>query len=303
MRNNNIHQQVGNGKAPPFPYRVITEKDRDEAFRKLQNLNFEKGESLSLSSVGNKASNYYFQKYRVKTKVGKWSHWDKWHDKEKREKLIEVDKQLHRGSPKVIGTPAGLNSAMRMSGNSVNQFKPYVGVYIYQLFKPKRILDITAGWGDRLVSAMSQNIDYIGIDTNKSLKTPYGRMIKHFSQFSTSKVIMKFMKAENVEYDKLPKYDLIFTSPPYFSLEKYRGMEKFKDDEDFVKSFFIPAISGAYGNLTKGGHMALNMPEEMMLILKPIYGAPKCIKMPIHSRFSYKSKKKRFECIYVWKKL
>ena len=33
----------------------------------------------------------------------------------------------------------------------------------------------------------------------------------------------------------MPKYDLIFTSIPYFDLEKYEGMEIFKNKEEFIE--------------------------------------------------------------------
>jgi 16S rRNA G966 N2-methylase RsmD len=290
------------GEGLNFPLSTITPDDRDKEFQKLQKLKFNDKDELSLSYAGNKASNFYFQLFRSKTKIGKWSHWDAWNDPDKRKKIINADKSLHKKNPKCIGTPTCLRSAMRMSLGSVNQFKPYVAVFVYQKFKPNRILDFTAGWGDRLVAAMSQNIDYIGIDTNKSLKGPYTRMIKEFSKRSTSKVKMIFKKAQDVDYTKLEPYDLIFTSPPYFSLEQYRGMEKFDNDKDFVTSFFIPTINKSWNSLKKGGVLALNMPEDMYDFLVPILGKGNKIKMPIANRFAYKSKKKRFEYIWWWRK-
>ena len=93
-------------------------------------------------------------------------------------------------------------------------------------------------------------------------------MISDFEDKSTSNVMMIFEKSQNVDYSKLPKYDLIFTSPPYFNLEKYEGMEIFKDKEEFIEKFWRPTIEKAFKYLEKGGNIALNMPEEMYNAIK-----------------------------------
>jgi hypothetical protein len=291
------------GGGPPYPYIKITTKQRDDAYENLKK--YECGDKLTLSTTGNKVSNYYFQPYRERTKVGKWSHYSAWLDDEKRKKIIDIDKRIHRKNPKIIGTPAGLQSAMRMSLGSVNQFKPYIAVCgVYKKFKPKRILDTSAGWGDRLIGAMAMNIDYIGIDQNIKLITPYKRMIKDFENKTTSDIRMIFKKSQDVDYSKLPRYDLIFTSPPYFDLEKYEGMEIFKNKDEFIEKYWRPTIEKAYKYLEKGGHLALNMPEEMYIALKPMIGnADSKIKMPIQNRFNYKGDPPKFEYIYVWKKM
>jgi tRNA G10 N-methylase Trm11 len=98
-------------------------------------------------------------------------------------------------------------------------------------------------------------------------------MIKDFEDKTTSEVIMIFKKSQDVDYSKLPKYDLIFTSPPYFDLEKYEGMEIFKNKDEFIEKYWRPTIEKAYKYLEKGGHLALNMPEEMYIALKPMIGS------------------------------
>lgn len=286
-----------------YPYVKITKEERDKAFEGLQNIECQG--DLSLSVVGNKSSNYYFQPYRVKTKIGKWSHYSAWNDPEKRKQIIEIDKKINRDTPQIIGTPAGIQSAMRLSLGSVNQFKPYIAICaVYDRFKPKRVLDISAGWGDRLIGAMAKNIDYIGIDQNKKLEKPYTQMISDFKNNTTSNVRMIFEKSQDVDYSKLPPYDLIFTSPPYFDLEKYEGMETFKNKEDFIENYWKPTVIPAFKHLDKGGHMALNMPEEMYKpLIKIIDKADIKIKMPIQNRNNWKDGNvKKFEYIYIWKK-
>jgi len=292
------HQQRGRGRGEPFPYIEIPTSVRDSQYEKLRELKFKPNEAMSLSTIGNKVSNYYFQPYRKKTKIGKHSHYSRW--KEDPDRIRSIAKKLGRNP----NNPAELQAALQMSSGSINQFKPYVAVYVYQKFKPGRVLDTSAGWGDRLIAAMSQDIDYIGIDSNTKLRTPYTRMINDFKDKSNSSVKMIFKKSENVDYSKLPKYDLIFTSPPYFSLEKYEGMTEYKDDKEFAEKYFIPTIEESWKYLSKGGVLALNMPKEMYKLLTPLLGRAKTIKMPIQNRFAYKKEKKAkpSESIYWWKK-
>lgn len=287
----------------PFPYIVIPKTVRDEQYEKLRELDFKPNEEMTLSNIGNKTSNYYFQKYRSKTKTGKWSQYERW--KNDPDKIRNIALKLYRkkGLKKISDIePYQIRDSLRMSGNSVNQFKPYVAVYVYQKFKPNRILDISAGWGDRLIGAMSQDIDYIGIDSNKKLEVPYNNMIRDFKDKTNSKVQMIFKKSEDVDYSKLPKYDLIFTSPPYFSLEKYEGMTEYDDNKEFAETYFIPTIKEIWKYLSKGGVLALNMPEEMYKLLVPILGRSNVIKMPIQNRFNFKVSEKKYESIYWWKK-
>lgn len=278
----------------------ITIKERDDDYEKLQNLTFNNKDKLKLSKVGNKVSNYYFQKYRYKTKYrNRLSHYEAWNNKEHRKKIILFAKKIIKTDKY---TEDNLRASMRFLYGSINQFKPYVAVYIYQKFKPNRILDISAGWGDRLIAALSQDINYIGIDSNKKLINPYKKMLKDFEYKTNSKYKIIFNKSENINYSKLPKYDMIFTSPPYFDIEKYEGMTEYENKDDFINNYFLPTIKNSYKYLEKNGYMVLNIPEELYKILKKIFGKAKYIKMPIHNRFINVDKTKKYEKIYYWKK-
>ena len=58
-------------------------------------------------------------------------------------------------------------------------FKISVGLKILEIFKAKKWLDISAGWGDRLLCAIGHGVDlYCGVDPNKCLHPYYQEMIK-----------------------------------------------------------------------------------------------------------------------------
>jgi hypothetical protein len=150
---------------------------------------------------------------------------------------------------------------------SVNQFRPGVAKWIYCLLGAKKgILDISAGWGGRCLAAISLGIPYIGVDANTNLKKSYEQMIKMYAggggEGGEGGVKMIFSPAEKVDFSKF-EYDLIFTSPPYFTLEKYENMPSYGSKQEFLDVFFIPVILSAWRYLKVGGKMALNMPEEM----------------------------------------
>ena len=184
---------------------------------------------------------------------------------------------------------------------SVNQFRPMVAKYIYQRFKPKRVLDISAGWGNRLLAAMACDIDYIGIDSNKNLKSAYEKMYQMYPTKSNIQIIIN--NSENVDFSKLPEYDMIFTSPPYYTVEMYQNMKQYDSKENFVNTFFKPVVMNSYKNLKKGGYLILNMPVDMKdeMVKFKIAKRINAIKMPIQNRFSDGTK--RFEYIYWFQKL
>ena len=49
--------------------------------------------------------------------------------------------------------------------NECSSFRPTVIVSIIKMFKSKCLLDISSGWGDRLIGAMAADVDYyLGCD-------------------------------------------------------------------------------------------------------------------------------------------
>jgi hypothetical protein len=273
-----------------FPYREITKQDALDDYEKLRNHTFK---NLGFALVGNKTTDYYFQKYRTKAVYGnKISHEAAWANPESRKKIIEYAKKWKDD------TPSGYRSAMRFLYGSINQFKPSNAMVVYNKFKPKHILDFSSGWGGRCLAAMALDIDYTGIDSNMSLHRPYQQMLNDLPTSANIKII--FDRAENIDYSKIPPYDLVFTSPPYEMLEKYYGMKDYGNR--FYEEFFLPVIRRIYANLQPSGIIALNMPKVMMDHLKPqINGPIHTIKMPIHNRFVH-TQKKNFELIYWFQK-
>lgn len=258
---------------------------------------------------------YFFLHHRIKAKTrSHLSFYDAMKDPAKKKHLTELVVR-YKKKPLQDYDKQGLLKAQyqvfQLYYGTINQFRPIVAKWVYLHFKPKGILDFSAGWGGRALAAMSLGIPYIGIDANARLAPAYRQMIQILDP--TASVELHFQPAETVDFSQFHgKYDLIFTSPPYFMIEEYEKMPAYKTKEGFLQKFFIPTVLAAWKYLPRRGHMALNMPEEMYDAVKD--HLPKrigAIKMPLSNRHPTNASKKqtlgqtdteRFELIYVWKK-
>jgi tRNA1(Val) A37 N6-methylase TrmN6 len=243
--------------------RNITKEDAILSFERLKELNC--NINPGLNHAGIKALDYIFLKHRIKAKTKSGiSFYDAIRNKKMSQSLL---KYVKRWKHKTITKKNMVNlkyDIFQLIYGSVNQFRPGVAKWIYCLLGAKKgILDISAGWGGRCLAAISLGIPYIGVDANTNLKKSYEQMIKMYAGGGgEGGVKMIFSPAEKVDFSKF-EYDLIFTSPPYFTLEKYENMPVYGSKKEFLDVFFIPVILSAWRYLKVGGKMALNMPEEM----------------------------------------
>lgn len=289
----------------------IKEITKDEAIEDYQKLKECPCDKIDRTHTGLKAIDYFFFDHRLKTKTRrKVSFINIMTNKTKKNHLITIAKKYKKTS-----NPSAYNlySSFQLYYGTINAFRPAVAKYIYQLYKPTTaILDFSAGWGGRCLSAMSLGIPYIGIDSNKTLQGAYGKMVATYEPSADVKMIFK--PAEQVDFSDF-SYDLVFTSPPYFMLEKYEKSPEYSSKADFLNSFFHPVVKSVWKYLKKGGHMALNIPVDMYKsLVAGIPDLPKIIrriKMPRYNRHSKNASKKQrigtatgdsFEWIYVWKK-
>lgn len=149
-----------------------------------------------------------------------------------------------------------------------NNFRISVALTMYRLFNAKKILDISAGWGDRLIAAIAHNASfYCGVDPNSELHPHYTDIINTLAKPEDTKNFV--LINDGFETATIPKndYDLVFSSPPFFDLENYSTSEKdsviaYKNEERWFNDFLVPSIKKAYDNLIVGGHMILYIAES-----------------------------------------
>ena len=177
---------------------------------------------------------------------------------------IEGKTELRGGSL----TDKSYISAFRLGTYIATQFKPNVAKTIYQMTNAKRVLDTSCGWGDRLAGFFCSDAEeYIGCDPNPNTYKQYLKQIETYNSFLSTpkKVTIYNCGAEDLPWDKIDNIDCAFTSPPYFSTERYNeGGEKeenqswFKFDEysKWRDDFYLPV---AKKSLERSKHMFVNI--------------------------------------------
>ena len=183
--------------------------------------------------------------------------------------------------------------------SAINIFRPVIAMEIYARFKPTAILDFTCGWGGRLIGACALNIPrYIGIDINQNLKPCYEKMVGFLKDTPVPKTDIQLFIQDALTFDyQSIEYDMVFTSPPYFALEKYSFNTVYKSKEEMKNAFYIPLLKKTYQHLKQGGHYCLNVNQEIYSeICLPLFGQA-TYEIPLK-----KSKRQNnySESIYVW---
>ena len=221
-------------------------------------------DSSALARTGLVALDHYFLKYRIKAKTKRGiSFYEAIKDPAIDRYLAEKVDQLKAAKRKNTADQVLRlkYDVFQLYYGTINQFRPTEAVKLYCALKPRLgILDFSAGWGGRCLAAAALGIPYVGIDANTNLEQPYKAMLRDLAP--DADVTMIFKPSETVDFSRF-KYDLVFTSPPYFMIEGYEKMPAYAGKEAFLNIFFRPVVEKAWASLAVGGHLALNMPVEM----------------------------------------
>lgn len=150
--------------------------------------------------------------------------------------------------------------------------------------KNLRILDMSAGWGDRLIAAMrlSGNVHYCGVDPNPKMTQIYHEIVKTLKpEFSYQIIPERFEETQHTDFEHGGQFDIMFTSPPYFVLENYFESSgdkyiEYAEDEDmslmdptkWLEIFMFPSMVKIADLLRHGGIAALTINDINM------YGFP-----------------------------
>lgn len=304
--------------------RPITMEDAIDDFKKLQKRAESCGPFKPQERAGLKTLNSMFFKHRLRA-PGK-SGWTFPQALANKDKVTYLDGKIAKIKKTVKTNKTGhlrqLYEVFQLYYGAVNQFRPTEALKVYCELKPRLgILDFSSGWGGRCIAAMAAGIPYYGCDANTKMRHSYQELVELARKTGAEpQVRMTFKPSETVmDYrDEIAggaPYDLVFTSPPYFTLEKYEEMPEYSGKQGFLNDFLIPVVQRAWKGLESGGHMALNMPEFMYDAVKnmlpPLIAKRKLSVASRHGTNAVRGlkigetkaeAKGRFEWIYIWKK-
>ena len=143
-------------------------------------------------------------------------------------------------------------STARFKWNTAINYSPMRAKAIYEKFCPKDgvIYDFCAGFGGRMLGALSssKNFTYIGTDPNTET---YENLLKegtYIEEVTERKNSFKIYNecAENLDL-KEKSVDFVFSCPPFFDLERYTDEEtqsyiRYSNYEEWLECFVRPSI-------------------------------------------------------------
>lgn len=161
------------------------------------------------------------------------------------------------------------------------QFKCTLAKSIYEYFAKLLnsdidVLDPCAGWGDRLIGALScKKIQhYLAYDPNIKLKKGHDSIIDSFlysindiidnNEINLDKVNIIYEPFEKSQ--KIIPVDLVFTSPPFYNLEiydkdSYTQSSNYDNYLSWLKEFLFKLIDLSWSYLKVGGYIAIHISD------------------------------------------
>jgi len=157
-------------------------------------------------------------------------------------------------------TPARVLRALRLNVRAPTNFRPCSAKALVDHFCPQGglVLDPCAGYGGRAVGTLAAGRQYVGVDPHPKAGDAY----KNLSSLLGKEITFYNAPFEDVDLGEL-QADLVLTSPPYFSVERYsddpqQSWVRYKTWDSWAEGFLIPFIDKVYRHLKPGCIAAIN---------------------------------------------
>lgn len=126
-----------------------------------------------------------------------------------------------------------------------------------------RMLDISAGWGDRLLAACSRNISYTGCDPNSKLTDVYKKIINENGDHKKQEVICSPFEDQ---WENNKSFNFLLSSPPFFNLEIYsdeqtQSSSRYNTIEKWLDGFLKPSLTKCARLLENGSPIILHLSD------------------------------------------
>ena len=207
----------------------------------------------------NRLTDYFSEAARVRASVkGFVSPYDYW-QKNKQFIKKKFGKDIH-----------GQREYLYEKTKEANLFKISATHTLLSYLKAHKVLDPSAGWGDRLLgAAFTQSVEvYHAVDPNTALVVPYNNMLKYLNLVGSDD--FRMVSADFLKVTIPDMYDTVFTSPPFFDYEVYTNetSQSITGRDNlaiWVDEFYTPYLTKAYEALVSGGRMCLYVSDTKSL--------------------------------------
>ncbi|MDK1290063.1 class I SAM-dependent methyltransferase [Pseudoalteromonas umbrosa] len=143
--------------------------------------------------------------------------------------------------------------------------RPFVSKALFDYFQPESVLDLSVGWGSRLLGfeAAETPLVYHGIDPDKRI-VEASRKLDKFCRQTRKTVSIYREAAEDFSYELIDPVDMIMFAPPPFNNERYtkdqdQAYIRYPSIDDFLDEFLKKTIVKAWDCLKIGGTLVIEL--------------------------------------------
>lgn len=148
-------------------------------------------------------------------------------------------------------------------------FRPMAAKTIYHEYVQDGagdILDPSTGYGGRMLGFLAKAFSktkYVGADPSTKTHKANKKMASYFGQ--KNKIELHNIPFEDFE-EQAGRFQLAFTSPPYFKKEIYstentQSSNKYQEYSDWIDHFWKPSIQKVRKSLKREGHFIINIQD------------------------------------------
>lgn len=181
-------------------------------------------------------------------------------------------RETHATMPQVAGEDHCVTrERVYTSGRECNAFNPTFAKWVVEsaVGRGARVLDPSAGWGDRLLGALAAGAKrYQGYDPNPRLAAKYREIVDAFGSGDHDRYQVATAPFEDgPPTEACREFDIAFTSPPYYALEEYvtpempgrkaQSIVRWPAFDDWVQQMYLPYIRRMYSAVRPGGWVVL----------------------------------------------
>jgi hypothetical protein len=231
---------------PTFPT-IPTNEKLSEVVNKIRNYDYKQQNSpiifnnntsnVGVSYLKNIFDNYWYCSYK-----GNKSPIELWLDDDFIRKVINYRIGVNKNGEVWDFSLKNIIKGFSANRKTISFFKPVLAANIYKHYLGENenpiVFDPCAGFGGRLLGFKSvfPNGTYIGLDPDLNTWRNLTKLSNNFND-----CYLYNTKLEDFNSDI--KYDLAFTSIPYYDLETYSDPTTYQDFDDWVTKFIKPLLS------------------------------------------------------------
>lgn len=250
-----------------FPYEVIEEQEMIEDFNGLCNSSSQLvgDEIKNISNYGLKIFKNYCHHYYSVTNGKKPSFEDAFNDDEKLMKAIKNRMGYY------------FEETFNITGNMLRQglrnghiafaasvFRPGIAKFFYEFFEAKDVLDISAGFGQRMIGACAAKgvRKYVGLDPWDKTILALGD-IKDFLSFTGKDISL--IQTGSEDFVTNERFDFCFSSPPFFDKEIYcQSGQAYSSGYSGFLDYWVRTAENVH-KVLRGKYFVINMDQKIIV--------------------------------------